>query len=297
LQEFIDEYTKKATAKLGKSTDALKKIEDGLLVYVNRNLRQAYGNSCGFGSIVRHNENDDNNNPSNSHVEFQCKEQHRLGMSNDGIIIITRSKDGLDAVMKFAALYNRLHAQWIGASLIRSAFRKCGIAQWWGYFTESSKTLCGWNDSNSAMPVPHGTGGGTNMASGVQSAVRMLKSRREERRIAIIFSDGSFCNDSCNEEKSGVDALADDFEYTGKGSKKTMEFVKKAWAEGIEVYYIGLQVGQRNIEHAEKLLGKHHAINVNDIATDLPKVLEAIIALDEGDLRKTNKGDGFNIKR
>jgi hypothetical protein len=196
---------------------------------------------------------------------------------------------------RLAALFQRLHGQWIGANLIRRAFEKCGIANYWGAFTGDSHKVKGWNDRGLINPpTVKSLGNSTCTASAMRAAVRELRTRREERRIAVIFSDGSFGVRTATSDNAG-NASAN---KPGEGEFKTaMEFCKEAWSEGIEVYYIGIHVSDSEIASAESILGKGHAAGVTDIATELPALLDSIIGMDERDLRKTADGKGYKLKR
>ena len=144
----------------------------------------------------------------------------------------------------------------------------------------------GWSDKGLiAAPTVKGLGASTCCGAAMMASVRELQTRREERRIAVIFSDGSF-----NGTHRAWDEGADEY-------RSANDFCKEAWAEGIEVYYIGIHVSDSEIEHAERLLGKGHAAGVTDIATELPALLNTIIEMDERDLRKTAEGKGYKLKR
>ena len=256
-------------------------------------MHHAFGCASGMSRI---NYRVTNSNPANASVTFAV----RSYTTNSNVSAQVSMADGEELLMKVAALYTRAHAQWIGANLMRSAFRKSGIAQWWGCFDADAYTIRDWNQTTGVIPAPVTFGGATNVCSGMVSLINMLRMRNEERRIALLFSDGSFSDEMSEEHLSGVTSLSMESRGDDRRNRRettTIDQIKKAWSEGIEVYYIGLQVSDTDISRAEEMLGKGHAISIANIATDLPKVMEQIILMDEHNLKQTNKGKGFAIKK
>jgi hypothetical protein len=193
---------------------------------------------------------------------------------------------------KARALTHRFYAQYIGCNLLRSAFQKCGIANHWASFSrQDTRKLIGWNDMTRVIPAYKGPLGGTRVSEGVGRCVNTLLKRPEERRIALIISDGSFDNiDHNSNTLSGVGRC----DLGRRVSTKTE--IESAWKKGVEVYYLGINISASEIKAAEMLLGKGHAFSVSDTATELPKVVESIILMKTNDLRKISKGKGFAIK-
>tara|TARA_R110000824_G_scaffold53729_2_gene148459 strand:+ start:31 stop:1062 length:1032 start_codon:yes stop_codon:yes gene_type:complete len=265
--------------------------------YANANINAAnvsasYGNPCGLQKGMWHCDRVD----PDGRLEIWLSG----GTGGDQLEVqVATARDHPEALAKLSGLFNRLQGQWIGANLIRSALTKCGIANWWGAFHGNCYTLKGWHDKTHLIPAAMtGTGNSTNVSAGLVTVANQLRERPEERRIALLFSDGAFNNTTSDIDPSKTLAADNRYEAGGrKFQRNTRQAIEDAWKDGIEVYYIGLQVGREGIEVAESVLGKGHAISVTNVATELPKVLEKIIGLKVADLKRTSKGEGFKVKR
>ena len=236
---------------------------------------------------------------------------------------------GAKVLMSFTCAYG----QWVGANLIRKALNKLGIANFWCGFTHNPFTICDWGDRGDVI-MPVQSFGGTNSAVGFATMIDQLRTRNEERRIAILFTDGdvgrsnSVVKDRTNLTKTNQEtanfngkkeydkvyretssynkaqdaynaSMSDCNAAKNKASKGGHENVttllKDAWKEGIEVYVIGIGLGESCISSIEDVVGKGHAVGVQDIATELPAVIAEIIGNDEKDLKKTSHGAGYGI--
>ena len=267
--------------------------KDCIKIYVARDgIRHCFGNPASFSD--RKGGNFKNSPTCSLSFSFVCNFSLHQRLS----FKISADEHGELMVMRFAALFQRTQGQWIGANLIREAFTKCGIPQWWGAFHDKAYTLKSWGEAG-ALTCPVKDLGSTNTALAIANCVNALKARREERKIAVIFSDGDLDVSYC-ESTDGVAPLACDrmdADYDGSATFSTTQVIKRAWKEGIEIYYVGLQLNSRQIKRAESMVGKGHAVSVVDVASELPKVLEQIISLNEHDTRSTQDGQGFKIKR
>jgi len=126
-----------------------------------------------------------------------------------------------------------------------------------------------------------------------------LMYRREERRIAFMISDGSFNERAAHAVRKDGNTLACDIRDEENKEQfdpiKAPEALKKAWAEGIEVYYIGLQISPPAIASAEEWFGKGHVFNLCDIGTELPPLIEDIIGQREGGLGQIKQDKGYKL--
>ena len=252
------------------------------------NLNGAFGNPSGLSNRTTKQENTEHEATGITFLYLENGQWMReeLGLAGN-----------TEVAQRVAGLFQRLQGQFIGANLIRKAFSKCGIAQYWGAFTENAHKVKGWNEKGIISSPRSNDLGGTNIAKALNSAVRELQTRPEERRIAFIMSDGSF-DDGTSPDLDGNGIRSAETNYHDRPTHLNVnDFVKKAWAQGIEVYYIGLHVRPEDLAEAEEMLGKGHAIGVTDIATELPALMEAIVKMDDRDMRQTAKGQGYKIKR
>jgi hypothetical protein len=235
---------------------------------------------------------------------------------------------GAKILMSFTCAYG----QWVGANLIRRALGKLGIANFWAGFTCDPYTVRDWGERGDVI-LPSQSFGGTNSAVGFATLIDQLRTRREERRIAILFTDG----DVGEHELAPVDrsnslatngttqGQAAELSYTAaherggsnadqsayhrirenhqaalnaqreSGYESTTQLLEQAWKEGIEVYVIGLSLSDSDISNISDVVGKGHAVSVSDIATELPAVIAEIIGNDEHDLKATAKGRGYGL--
>jgi hypothetical protein len=217
---------------------------------------------------------------------------------------------GAKILMSFTLSYG----QWVGANLIRKALTKLSIPNFWSGFTHNSYTVRDWNERGD-INMPLYSFGLTNSACGFATMIDQLKTRNEERKIAILFTDGAVNHDDKvnksrenqtqtnvesaklsnqgNEQAIGKVERANHAEFAKLGSERVNELIRQGWKQGIEIYVIGLNLQGFNIETIERVVGKGHVVSVQDIATELPAVIAEIIGNDPHDLKKTRKGKGY----
>jgi len=217
---------------------------------------------------------------------------------------------GAKILMSFTLSYG----QWVGANLIRKALTKLSIPNFWSGFTHNSYTIRDWNERGD-INMPLYSFGLTNSACGFATMIDQLRTRNEERKIAILFTDGAVNHDDHvnksreNQTQTNVESAklsnkgndlalsravkANKEEKDKLGSERVNDLIRQGWKQGIEIYVIGLNLQGFNIETIERVVGKGHVVSVQDIATELPAVIAEIIGNDPHDLKKTRQGKGY----
>ena len=284
------------------SLDASASMDAGRGILKNRGEAFSMMNSIsafGFDPLVRRCKEliSKGSEISFSSVSTSIRFSDSTGMLNQnygscGVHFDGSSLDGLYALTK------PITAQWIGASIAKSAFDKARIASFWSLFSDDVRMLSDWGERG---PLPYfGTVNGTQIGLAITTSVELLKRRKEGRRICVIFTDGEVEEG----DRSGILKMPSTLGYETDTSKKLKDYVSESWRAGIEIYCIRLGTPRHLMRHnlygqdkvMDELFGKGHWTTINDVCGGIQRVLALLVARSDTDLRHIWSGRGFATK-